>query len=282
MKLSFLPLLILTAAVVPFAQGCIIGQCDNGAANCTQFQPATRFEEPAKTSSAAYVAGQGVRVSSINGNVKVTVGATDKVEVSYVGFVLDKKTNEAGAKSQIDTNLVVDVSTVGNDVVIKSSRKSGSSSSLGADITVKLPQAFSGAFDIDEQNGEVTADIGATSAASTRVVNSGAGSVSVVGARGAITVSADVGDVIVGISAWGKGGENGTIKSGNGDITLTVPAAADGQLVLTADGKITVGTTPATWTKNETATSKAFTMGAGAGAHLDVTNDFGNIALTVQ
>jgi hypothetical protein len=283
MNLRFLPLLILTAAVVPFAEGCVIGQCDNNASNCLQIGPATRFEGNAKTASSPYVAGQGVRVASVNGNVKVSVGSTDHVEVSYVPFVLDKKTNEAAAKSQIDSNLVVDVSLVGNDVVVKSSTKSGSSSSLGADLTIKLPQGFSGAFEIAQQNGEVTADLGSSSAVtSTKVVNSGAGSVSVVGARGALTVSGDVGDVTVGVSQWGKAGENGTIHSGNGAVTLSVPSAADGQLVLTADGMITLSSVPSSWTKTETSTSKTFTMGAGTGAHLDVKNDFGDIALTVQ
>ncbi len=282
MNLRFLPLLILTAAVVPFAEGCVIGQCDNNASNCLQIGPATRFEGNAKTASSAYVAGQGVRVASVNGNVKVSVGSTDHVEVSYVPFVLDKKTNEAAAKSQIDSNLVVDVSLVGNDVVVKSSTKSGSSSSLGADLTIKLPQGFSGAFEIAQQNGEVTADLGSSAVVSTRVVNSGAGGVSVVGARGTLTVSADVGDVTVGVSQWGHAGENGTIHSGNGAVTLSVPAAADGQLVLTADGMITLSSVPSSWTKTETSSSKTFTMGAGNGAHLDVKNDFGDIALTVK
>jgi len=100
MNLRFLPLLILTAAVVPFAEGCVIGPCDNNASNCLQIGPATRFEGNAKTASSPYVAGQGVRVASVNGNVKVSVGSTDHVEVSYAPTGARSQRTRDGAAPQ--------------------------------------------------------------------------------------------------------------------------------------------------------------------------------------
>lgn len=279
----FLPLLILSlAASAPFVGGCVIGQCDNGQTNCIQAEPATRFEGPQKTATSAYAAGQGVRIRSVNGVVKVTVGTSSQVEVTFQPFALDKKTNQAGAESQMNNNLDVGITTSGNDVVVSATRKSGSSSGLGADITVKLPASFNGAFEVDQANGDVSASLGSTSPTATIVKNTGAGSVVVSGAAGALSLTTDVGDVTLGVSKWGAAGEDGSVHTGNGNISLTVPSAADGQLVLTADGKITASGVPTTWAKNETSTSQAYTMNQGAGAHVDVTNDFGDIALSVQ
>jgi hypothetical protein len=276
-------LLITVSAAVPFLEGCVIGQCDNNQKNCIQLEPATRFEGTPKTQSAAYASGQGVRIQSTNGVVKVTQGTSSQVEVTFQPFALDKKTNEAGASSAMQNNLILSASTVGNDVVVSASRKSGSSSGLGADITVKLPAGFNGAFEVDQDNGEVDVDFGTLTPAGTAVKDTGAGSLNVKGAAGPLDITTDVGDVIVTVAKWGAAGEDGTVHTGNGNISFTAPTAADGQLVLTANGKISIPSTlPASWAKNETATSTAFTMGKGAGGHVDVKNDFGDVALLVE
>ena len=277
-----LPALVLASvAALPFvSQGCIVSSCGD---NCTQFETPVRFEAAAESDSEPYTDGLGIKVVGVNGNITVTPGTSSNVEVTYKPFILDKKDNEENAKAHMAKNLITDISTTGSDIVIRTDRASGSSSTLGADIVVKLPAGFDGRFEIDQNNGEVSADLGSLAATATVVKNIGAGSVTMHNAVGPVDITADVGDVDVSIKTWGTA--KGTIHAGNGQIDVEVPSDIDGTITLNCDdlSEISVSGVPSSWTGDtEDPQSKAFTAGTGVGAALDVVNDFGDIHLNID
>jgi hypothetical protein len=267
---------LLSTAFLASAQGCIISKCDDGRPNCTEFETPVRYEGSEETQSVAWTAGTAIRVVSVNGQVDVKQGSGTEVSATFQPFILEEDSGEDRAREAMEEDLVVEVTDEGGTIVVKSSRKEGSSGALGADIVVSLPAAFDGAFEVAQNNGSVTVDLSGSTPLSTTVVNDGAGDLAVFGARGKLTVTADVGDVDLTIAEWST--ENGSVFTDNGDIDITVPRAADGTLILVGDA-ITEEGVPETWTSDGAGT---YTMNAGMGGTVDVTSDFGDVHLFVE
>lgn len=275
--LRFLASVVLpTLALAAVGQGCIIGDCDNGQDNCVQIEPATKYTLAPETKTAAWTTGQGVRIVSANGQVNVRQGSSSEVSATFTAFTLNKDDKEDEARREMTENLEVSVSDSGGQIVVEVRKLSGANGGTGADIDVKLPAGFDGAFEVVQDNGSVEADLSGSTPASTRVINDGAGSLAVSGARGALEITASTGDVDVSVAVWPT--VNGSVYTDNGDINITVPSEADGSISLTADGEVTESGVPATWV----ATADGYTMGAGTGGAVDVTTDFGDIVLTVE
>ena len=74
---------------------------------------------------------------------------------------------------------------------------------------------------------------------------------------------------------------DGRVFTDNGDITFTVPADVDGSMSLLGDA-LTESGVPDTWAAAGEGNAKSYTMGAGEGGFVDVTSDFGDVALVVQ
>jgi hypothetical protein len=273
--------LIALAPVSVLSTGCVL-ECEDqdGVTVCTG-ENAVRFEAPARESSVAYTAGSAIEIVGENGEIRVVPGSGSEVGVSVVPFILDKASNEENASAHMEKNLEVSAVDEGGRVVVRVTRADGSSGALGGDVTVTLPAGFDGAFSVRQGNGGVDVDLGGTAAASTSVVHDGAGSISVSGARGLLEIVASTGDVTVDVDAWAASGD-GRIFTDNGDIVLSLPAAADGTLTLTASDQLTESGVPETWTAAGEGNAKSYTMGAGAGGHVDVTADFGSISLEAR
>lgn len=274
---------LVAASIAPFAQGCVVSDCSNGQTNCVQVEPAVRYESSPRTVNAPYTAGQAIHIVSPNGDVKVVVGGTGQVAVTFQPFILDKKNNDAAAKNAMDTQLTTSASASTGEVLVQATRASGASGGLGADVTVTVPSNFNGAFRVDQGNGDTNVSLGGSSPSATNITNPGAGGISVTGAAGPLTIDASVGDVSVDVAAWAAAGQNGSIHAGNGKITFAVPTGANGQMTLVAkDGMIATNNIPSTWASSENQGGKSYTMNGGTGALVTVTNDFGDIELDAK
>jgi hypothetical protein len=272
---AFAPFVLLVAAAFG-STGCIIGECDNGQENCVQAETPVGYTGNDSNASAPYAAGQGVQITNVNGQIDVGVGSGDDIEVTFKPFTAGKDSQEGedAAKDELANKLVLEV-TGGDTVQIRVATRDGASSFLGAHVVVTLPASFDGAFRVDSNNGSVEANLQGAAPSSTTVVTDN-GSIELYGARGQLTVEGGLGDVTVGVSAWGGDGEDGSVYADNGDIAFTVPSDADGTLTLVASDQISDSGVPGE--KAENSGGISYTMGDGAGAHVDVTADFGSIS----
>ncbi len=268
--------LLPTLAFAAVGQGCIISDCDNGQDNCVEFQTPTRYELEDETLSAAWTTGKAVRVVSANGQVNVVQGSSAEVSATFGAFTLHEEDKEDEARREMTENLKVEVTDSASEILVRVTTTEDASGGTGADITVRLPSGFDGAFEVAQDNGSVEVDLTGSTPASTKVVNDGAGSLTVYGARGELDVTASTGDVTLSIASWPAG--NGTVFTDNGDIDVSIPSSAEGTLILSAEGELTEDGIPATWTE----TADGYTMGTGVGGTVDITTDFGDIILTVE
>lgn len=273
--LALAPFALLAALALP-SGGCIIGECEDGKDNCVRSETTIEYTGNASNTSAAYASGNDVEIVSHNGQVDVTVGSGDEVGVEFRPFTrnTDDPEGEDAATAELADKLILEVTAEGDTVRVRVGTRDGSTSFLGAHITVTLPADFDGGFTVSQNNGSVEADLRGSSPASTTVVTDNGG-IELYGAAGPLEVTGGNGDVTVAIAAWGGDGEDGAIYADNGDIALTVPAAADGTLTLSASEGITDEGVPGEKVENDAGAS--YTMGDGAGAHVDVTADFGAI-----
>ena len=265
-----------TLAFAAVGQGCIISDCENGQDNCIQFKPATKYTLEAETQSAAWTTGKAIRIVSANGQVNVPQGSSSDVQATFRAFTLNEEDKEDAARREMTENLDVTVTDAGTEIVVKVATTSDANGSTGADIDVKLPSGFDADFVVLQDNGSVDVDLGGSTPTATRVINDGAGSLSVSGARGTLEITASTGDVDLSVAEWPSA--DGSVFTDNGDINITVPSDANGAISLFADGELTENGGPTSWA----ATSDGYTMGTGVGGTVDVTTDFGDIVLSVE
>src|SRR5262249_37989407 len=126
-----------------------------GASGCyVSVEPATKFQGTPETFSEPYASGTTIHIVSNNGNVNVAGGgASDTAKVTFHPFVMDKDSNEAGARDQMERDLILFHGMEKNELVFRVTRQNGASSTLGADIDVTLPSGFDGNFAVNQNNG---------------------------------------------------------------------------------------------------------------------------------
>lgn len=265
--------------VVAFAAAAAIPGC------YVSVEPATRFEGTPVTKSVDYASGQAVHIVSNNGNVTVAGGSSSSaLSVKFQPFILEKDDNEDGAKSQMenDLSMTAEVRESG-DIVLSVIRKDGSSGNLGADIVVTLPAGFDGAFEVDQNNGEVKADLRGGHPLSTDI-DSENGSIEILGAAGPLSIVAGNGSGRVDVAAWPEGGE-GKVELGNGDLDFSLPADANGTMTAFAEnGVVDDGSIPSTWaTEAAGEGSKSYTMGDGTlGGLVAISTGLGDITISAR
>jgi len=265
-----LALLALTGTLHFAGTGCIVGECDNGDDNCTQATSTIEYTGNDASTSVPYADGQGIQIETVLGDITVKTGGSD-VKATFSPFTRNK--DEAGgqenAKSELADKLLLEV-TAGDPVKIRVAREDGSTNFLGAHVTVTLPTSFSGSFDVRQGNGVTNVDLGSVSPTSTTIL-SDLGDIECLGATGPLNIQTDNGDIVVSVSTWAADG-TGTILSGLGDISVSVPADANGSVSLFAPDETVTATFPSDWpSEAAAANSVTYTMGDGEGAHLDVT-----------
>jgi hypothetical protein len=235
-----------------------------------------------------YTAGFSITIKNDNGSIDVTSGGNE-LTVTFEPFSGRAERDEDLAVQDMTEDLEL-IATADGSILIHANKKDGSSSLLGAHITVNLPDGFDGAVLIDSDNGGVDANLTAGTPASTTLTMDGAGTADIRGAAGALDIQgASAGDTIVSLAGdpllWG----GGTITGGGpSDVSVSVPSGADGTIQVQACGDKVVkepSSLPSDWvaSPDNTDGGKSYTMGAG-GANLAITCDgqLGETTLSVQ
>ncbi len=226
-----------------------------------------------------YTPGQNVIISSTNGDVKVVGGGGDQVRVTFERFTFRRDGEEEEAKAEMDEDLVLETTNSG-DVVVKASRKDGSSSGLGANVIVRMPDGFDGGVevnqnnggtdvdvdnatyvDIDSDNGSVDLSMGGT-AADKVTVNADNGSLDLSGLSGTLHIVQGNGvDCIVGIAAWGS--NDGTISCDSLDAAISFAKGMSGRITVVSSGGIITESVDSDWLASEqnVDNSKSFAFG---------------------
>ena len=262
----------VTFAMLLPVSGCEVQDCDNPetGAEGVCLKSLKRWEAEPETMSAPYAAGASVTIDSVNGDVRVVRGSDDgSVYATFEAFVLrayDTPDEEAAANLEsIELSAVAD----GNgDVLVDTSRPSGSPSSLGADITVELPSTFAGTLEVDQNNGSTEVDfVGA--AVGLTVTSDNGGCEIASGAAANIDVHCDNGDLDASISGVAPQAGSG-FSTGNGSITLSLPSdgAYSVQAEALAGGIVDVQNLPGVCTVNE-ASDAAKTVSCNDGTSAD-------------
>lgn len=220
-----------------------------------EIEPAVRYEGSSENLSAAYTAGQNISISGPNGKINVVGGGGSEVSATFEPFILDDKDNEDNARSHMEKNLSISVDDGGDTITVKASRASGSSGSLGADITVRLPDDFDGTFTLNQGNGGTDIDLRSVAPTS-------------------LDVYSDNGSVDMHLGVFAPGD---ITLDGAGDLYLGIPADSNGELSVVTDGvgDIVDGTS-SDWVAAEGNTTQAasWTMGDGSGGLLNVVAGF--------
>jgi len=218
-------------------------------------ESAVRYEASDETLSAAYTAGQDISVSGGNGRINVVGGGGSEVSATFSPFILDAKDNEDNARAHMEKNLSLTVEDTGSGIVVKASRASGSSGSLGADITVRLPDDFDGTFSLNQGNGGTDIDLRSVAPTS-------------------LDVFSDNGSVDMHLGVFAPG----TITlDGAGSLFLGIPTNSNGQLTASTDGVgDLIDNSSSEWEASPDNGEQAgsWTMGDGSGGLLTVVADF--------
>ncbi|MEJ7729095.1 MAG: hypothetical protein WKG00_07765 [Polyangiaceae bacterium] len=247
-------------------------------------EPLVRYEGDASTDFTNYKAGQSLFIQSRLGDVKVVVGSSDQVETTFEPFTLDTEDHAQQAADQLDQLLVTDVTEDGGNIKVEVYRKEDASGNLGADVTVRVPAKFNGGFEAFTDLGDVEADFGGVAALTiTKVTSDGPGDIVLRSAAGPLTAITDLGDIDIQILSWSES-LDGVVSTGNGDVALSVPTAANGQITAFADGPDAVVNEPSplpeTWTMADGGpNAKSFTFGTGEGGLVDISTGLGDITI---
>jgi hypothetical protein len=249
-------------------------------------ESATRFEGTPVKKTLDYTSGQAVHIVSNNGNVNVVGGSSStSISVKFQPFILEKDDNADGAKEQMEHDLVMTAEVRDNgDIVFSVIRHDGSSGNLGGDIDVTLPAGFDGAFEVDQNNGQVKADLRGGLPLATDI-DSENGSIEILGAAGPLSIVAGNGSGTVDVAAWPSTGTGeGKVALGNGDLDFSLPADASGTMTAFAsNGVVSDGSIPTTWTSDESGPgSKSYTMNGGAGGLVAISTDLGDISISAR
>jgi hypothetical protein len=237
----------------------------------------TRFEAPERAHTLTYARGSDILIDGTNGDITVQPGGADQVYVTFSPFTMAKEEEEDAAKREMEDLLVTEATDSGG-IVIRASRKDGSSSYLGADISVTLPTGYTGGVTVDVGNGFLRADLGGTQK-STTIKNDGAGDLKVDNAAGKLDIVGDF-EVDVSVAKWGAAGETGSVRSSGllGKVSLAVPTDAKGRVQATSKDGVVTGPSPlpSGWEEEAAAdNSKTFTFGGGSGANVTCDADEG-------
>ena len=171
MKLArrFLTYLSLGAGLLAGTTGCELSDCtdngepadeaeadkgEDGKTICAK--SLKRFEAKQDRSATGTVdSGGQILVQSINGHVEVVRSNSASVNATFKPSVLRAYDTEddiiQGEFEKLNTDLIED----DGDITIRTSRDSGASSTLAAEIIVEIPEDFAGVFIVDQNNGSV-------------------------------------------------------------------------------------------------------------------------------
>jgi hypothetical protein len=206
--------------------GADAGTEESNDGTCVQLKSLKRFRgaNPIE-GQAEWVPGAPITIDGRNGDIEVVQGADNVVRARFIPVVLlaYDSSNERvnGQFDLLDAVAMGNAGGVTGAVLVKTSRKSGAASSLGADIRVEIPPGFDGALTVLQDNGQTDIDF-AGNATSVKL-NSGNGSCSVTSSAVATSVDlfCDNGDLSANISGAPAGTGTRSIHTDLGDINLS-------------------------------------------------------------
>lgn len=249
-----------------------------------EVEPMVRYEGNPRNIEADYMPGQSIVVQSRMGSVNVSVGASEQIEAVFEPFTLDTEKNEEKATREMGENLKTEIVEDGGLIRVKVYREGENvSGNLGADITLRIPIDFNGGFESQMDMGDTEADFAGVDALTvTRVTSTGPGDIVLRSLTGNIDATTDLGDIDIQVIEWAT--SSGIISTGNGDVSISVPTAANGSITAFADGPDALvsepSPLPATWAMAEAGpNSKSFTFGDGSGGQVDVSTGLGDIVI---
>jgi hypothetical protein len=233
-----------------------------------------RYNGSEATETVDYVAGENIVINGVNGNIVVNDnGPADKVSVTFKPFSF--RGNDEADKDLAVEDMQNDLTTsITPGVSIDVGRAGGSNAMLGADLVVTLPDGYTGGITINVGNGFLDANLGGTQAFTT-IDNDGSGDIDVKNAAGPLSIVGKF-DINVAVLSWSD--QDGAITSTGqlGDVSVSVPAGANGSIQATSEDETVTGpsSAPADWTEEAAAeNSKTFSFGDGttAGGNVVVT-----------
>ncbi|WP_437677215.1 hypothetical protein [Sorangium sp. So ce131] len=246
--------------------------------------PLLVYEGDEVSALVAYRPTQSVRISSIKGEVEVTTGDVDDVEVTFSPFIKRADGEGQYAMDEIRDQLVLTAEA--DDAVVIATQKfkdawGDLSPHLGAHIRVVLPARFDGALRVDQGDGDVRVDLDGARSSRATVVESRSGNIDVVGAGGAVDLVTASGSISADVDGWSD--VDGLIRSGDGSIELALPAQVDGTMTAQAKlGELVERDLPSTWVVAGEGSARSYTMGDGEGGWLEVVAERGDIDLVVK
>ncbi|AUX39164.1 hypothetical protein SOCE26_005460 [Sorangium cellulosum] len=263
---------LISAASAAATAGCFVGET-----------PLLLFEGTEKSVLLEYRPTQSVRIVSATGEVEVTTGDVDGVEVTFSPFTEHRDGQGYAAREEMEENLALDAVVDGDILVTVQKFKDewGYNPDLGAHVRVVLPARFDGALRVDQGDGGVHVDLDGARSSRAVVVESDSGSIDVVGAGGPVDLITGDGDISAAIEGWSD--VDGLIRSGNGSIKLAMPAQVDGTMTAqTKLGEVVEQDLPSAWVVAGEGSARSYTMGAGEGGWLEVVTALGDIAIVVK
>ena len=244
----------------------------------------------------SWTSGQNISIDGLCGDIDVVEGSSaDTLDVDVLRFHYWNPDEEEKARQMMDDHLQYGIDSVADELLVYTERDGGSNG-LGADLTVRLPTGFDGSLVVRNRSacpfnpGDINVDYTAQAFAVnvetdvlgdcrvrgttnvTRTVANCDGQIDIRGIADAVNIDAtglETGESVdVRIASIAEGfTAGGTINAEDGDVSLTLPAAAHFVVqARTLEGTVDFGTPPADcedvdWAGN---TQQSGTLSCGA------------------
>jgi hypothetical protein len=203
---------LVAASVLFWSPGCSI--------KATKLAEGGRFGD-----ACAWRSEDTLLVRGINGRIVVRGLSDDQIVAEFSPFVLiaDDATASEERNELEKLRGTVQVDEASRTITVETEREGEVLSSLGADITVSIPEEFDGPLRIEQENGPVAVESAARASRFSLISKNGPCSVGAGFAR-AIDVKCEFGDLTGSIGAIPEGFETARFATGRGDIKLRFPA----------------------------------------------------------
>ena len=224
----------LGVALLALGAGCEAQDCDvveqtpDGGTETREgvcLKSLTRFDGTNEfVHTARWLPGAPITIDGRNGDIEVVQGTGTDVVATFDPFVwLAHDSSQDRVQDQFDklnTEATGDPGGSGA-VLVRSSRESGASSGLGADIRVEIPPGFDGALAVQQDNG--TTEVAFAGSATSVKVHSDNGSCTVTSSAAATEVDlhCENGSLTANVSGAPAGGGTRSIRTDLGDINLS-------------------------------------------------------------
>ena len=194
---------------------------------------------------ATWSAGAPITIEGVNGDVEVVRGSGDSVvRAAFTAFVYRKSdVPESEVAADLD-KLVAEMLPDAGGVLVRSTRLSGSPSTLGADIVVEIPPAFDGRLSIQQDNGATDVAFAGNATGIELQSDNGTCEVACSAAATALSLLCESGDLALSVPGAPPGSEARTIRTEVGNIAVSfanVPATQPFSVQATAsDGAVEI------------------------------------------